>query len=100
MDLTYTLSITRYMLLGPGAGKPREIVSATPDKLPADDRIDVRMEAEMLFDVDDGKGGTSEVKSKILCDLAIPNLFGYIPKFWNQPVFVAECESATITYNK
>lgn len=100
MDLTYTVSITRYMLLGPGSGKPKEIVSATPKKLPSDDRIDVTMEAEMIFDVDDGSGGTSEVRSKILSELATPPLFGFIPQIWNQPMFVAECENATITYTK
>lgn len=99
MDLTYSLSVTRYMILGPGAGKPREIVSANAKKLPADDRIDIKMEAEMIFDVDDGNGGTSEVRSKILSNFDIPNLFGLIPRIWEQPVFVAECEKATITYN-
>lgn len=99
MDLTYSVSITRYMLLGPGAGKPREIVSANAKKLPTDERIDVKMEAEMIFDIDD-ESGTYEVRSKILSDLEAPNLFGFIPTVWRAPCFVVECEKATITYDK
>lgn len=100
MDLGYTVSVTRYMVLGPGEGKPMQIVSATAKKLPSDDRIDVLMDAEMLFEVDDGNGGKHEVKSTICSDLAIPKLWGLIPVFWKQPLFIAETEKATITYNK
>lgn len=100
MDLTYAVSITRYMLLGPGTGKPKEILSANPTKLPSDDRIDVKMEAEMIFDVDDGNGGTNEVRSTILSELYTPFHLGLLTQPWGQSIFVADCESATITYNK
>ncbi|RPB23238.1 NAD binding oxidoreductase [Terfezia boudieri ATCC MYA-4762] len=99
MDLTYVVSITRYMVLGAGAGKPKEIVSANAKKLPSDERIDTRMEAEMIFDVDDGQGGMGEVRSKIVADLERDRLFGFIPRIWEQALFIAECEKATVTYN-
>ncbi|KAF8425891.1 NAD binding oxidoreductase [Tirmania nivea] len=99
MDLTYVVSITRYMVLGAGAGKPKEIVSANAKKLPSDERIDTRMEAELIFDIDDGQGRTGEVRSRIVADIERGRLFGLIPRVWEQALFVAECEKATVTYN-
>jgi len=100
MDLTYVVSITRYMVLGAGAGKPKEIVSASAKKLPSDERIDTRMEAELIFDVDDGLGEMGEVRSRIVADMERERLFGFIPRLWEQALFIAECEGATVTYNK
>ncbi|KAF8469058.1 hypothetical protein BDZ91DRAFT_721645 [Kalaharituber pfeilii] len=108
MDLAYTVSITRYMVLGLGAGKPSRIVSVNVKKLGKDERIDTKTEAEMEFDIDgqgqtDGEEGGDRgrytVKSKIVSDLEVPKLWGFIPKLWELPVFVAETERAVITYN-
>jgi len=100
MDLAYVVSITRYMVLGAGTGKPKEIVSASATKLPSDERIDTRMEAEMTFDLDDGQGGMGEVRSKIVADIQRDRLFGFFPRVWEQALFIAECEKATATLNK
>lgn len=100
VDLAYVISITRYMVLGAGAGKPKEIVSASVKKLPSDERIDTRMEAEMIFDVDDGQGGMEEVRSRFVADIQRERLFGILPRVWEQALFVAECEKATVTYNQ
>ncbi|EJT98785.1 NAD binding Rossmann fold oxidoreductase [Dacryopinax primogenitus] len=90
MDQAYAISATRYFL---SAGAPSSVVSAEARLSKSDPRVDSCMEAELEFDLPQGK-----VKSKIVADMDRPNLAFLVPRLWEQPSIEIETERATLYF--
>ncbi|KAF8999288.1 NAD binding Rossmann fold oxidoreductase [Cyathus striatus] len=90
MDMTYTLSFTRFAL---GGRKPEEVIHAKAQS--ADDpRVDKSMKATLRFP---GKEDES-VYSEIYTDMDRDKLWGVVPRVWELPTIRVEMENREVVF--
>jgi len=92
MDMTYTVSATRFFLDGTN---PETIEYAETRPLKNDSRVDDAMDVRMELKTDRGV-----VQSGIHTDMDQPFLGHVIPKVWELPSIQIELDHATIYYYK
>jgi predicted dehydrogenase len=93
MDMTYTVSATRFFL---DAGEPETIEYAKARTLKKDSRVDEAMNARVTFKTGSGR----VVSSEIYTDMNQGFVGHVIPKVWEMPSIRIELEHAIIYYYK
>ena len=97
MDLTYVFSGTTYMACGKMKESSFNVTQAKARRAPQDNDVDEAMEA--TFEVHQPGRFVPTVTCEVKADLALPKLFGLIPKIWaSMPTLLIELEGAQIAF--
>jgi predicted dehydrogenase len=90
MDLTYVFSAVSYFATADDFVTNFEVTQAKPRLHAKDKLIDEAMEATVTI---------GNVQAKVSADLALPPLFGFIPRLWDMsPTVKIECDGAEVVF--